>query len=341
MKTKLFKASDSDIKEASEIIVNGGLVAFPTETVYGLGADGLNSEAVKKIFEAKGRPQDNPLILHISSFDMLDELAYIDERTKEFLHQFWPGALTAVLIKKETVPSIVSAGLDSVGIRMPDNEIALKLIKESKRPIAAPSANVSGYPSPTKAEHVMKDMSGRIDAIIDGGECSLGIESTVVDLRGDCPVILRPGKVTLEDIKKHYKNVRYDEALINMTMTDRPISPGQKYRHYAPSAEVLLLSCDDIRRADESIKLYMTHKNSVILALSEDIEKYAGLNFYELGSSGNPFLIMHRMFDLLRKADNDGYDYIIAPYFKKEGIYMSITNRLEKAGAYNIIEVED
>ena len=234
--------------DAAICLKNGGLVAFPTETVYGLGADGLNPEASKKIYAAKGRPSDNPLIVHIASLDALEELAYTNEKAYTLAHAFWPGPLTIILPKKDIIPKETTGGLDTVAVRMPSHPVALSLIRQSGVYVAAPSANISGRPSPTKAEHVIEDMQGRIDYIIDGGAVGIGIESTIVDLTGDVPTILRPGYITKKMLEEMIGEVAMDPALerpIEMEAKGvRPKAPGMKYTHYAPKGELTLVEAD-------------------------------------------------------------------------------------------------
>ena len=243
MDTKLFHTDDNEIADAGEILRNGGLVAFPTETVYGLGASAFDSDAAKKIYAAKGRPSDNPLIVHICDKGQIKDIAEeIPESAKKVIDNFMPGPVTIILKKKSVVPNDVTAGLNTVAIRFPLHETAQKLIKAAGVPIAAPSANLSGKPSPTKAKHVVKDMTGRIDAIIDGGECNVGVESTIVDFTGEKPVILRPGGVTYDDLKGIGLDVEIDKNILHSIAADEvPKCPGMKYKHYAPNAEVTVV----------------------------------------------------------------------------------------------------
>ena len=243
MDTKLFHTDDNEIAEAGEILRNGGLVAFPTETVYGLGASAFDSDAAKKIYAAKGRPSDNPLIVHICDKGQIKDIAEeIPESAKKVIDNCMPGPVTIILKKKSVVPNDVTAGLNTVAIRFPLYETAQKLIKAAGVPIAAPSANLSGKPSPTKAKHVVKDMTGRIDAIIDGGECNVGVESTIVDFTGEKPVILRPGGVTYDDLKGIGLDVEIDKNILHSIAADEvPKCPGMKYKHYAPNAEVTVV----------------------------------------------------------------------------------------------------
>ena len=254
METRIFGTSEEDIQQAAEIIREGGLVAFPTETVYGLGADALNPEAVGKVYAAKGRPSDNPMIVHISSKDDLERLTFeITEDIKKLADVFWPGPLTMVVPARPVVPRVTTGGLDTVAVRMPSDMTAAALITSSGVPIAAPSANLSGKPSPTTARHVIDDLDGRIDAIIEGGDCQVGIESTVVDMTGSIPAVLRPGIITREQLSAALgKTVELDPALLakpeikwkdGLLETDedfKPKSPGMKYRHYAPKAEMII-----------------------------------------------------------------------------------------------------
>ena len=250
--TSLVKPTTENLSKAAKIINDGGLVAFPTETVYGLGADGLNETAVKKIYVAKGRPSDNPLILHIQDKkEVLPLVLEINETAKKLMDTFWPGPMTLVFKKSAIVPSVISGGLDTVAIRLPENEIARELIALAKKPIAAPSANTSGKPSPTKASHVFDDLNNKIDMIIDGGSCNIGLESTVIDVTTLSPVILRPGGVTFEDIFEIFPDVTYDKHLTLDVITDtvQPKSPGMKYKHYAPKGELYILdgNLDEIK----------------------------------------------------------------------------------------------
>ena len=253
MDTKLLTTEDKDIKIAADILKNGGNVIFPTETVYGLGADARNPEAVKNIFKAKGRPSDNPLIVHISSIDMLSDIAEdISESAKSLINKYWPGPLTIIFKKRENVPCETTGGLSTVAVRMPGSNTARRLIEVSEIPIAAPSANLSGKPSPTSAEHCITDMMGRVDAIIAGEDCEVGLESTVVDLSGDIPVMLRPGGVTLEQLREVLGEV---ETVTSVKEGETPKSPGLKYKHYAPNAEVVILS-GNFEEAEKYLALY-------------------------------------------------------------------------------------
>lgn len=314
---------ESVLKEAAECIQKGGLVAFPTETVYGLGADSFNSDAVKKIYLAKGRPSDNPLISHIASIDDVGLLAReVTEDAKKLMEAFWGGPLTIILKRKENVPSVISAGLDTVSVRMPSHSVANTLIRLAKTPIAAPSANLSGSPSPTTFEHCRMDMDGRCDIIIDGGSCDIGVESTVVDMTGEVPVILRPGAVTLEDIVEVC-----GKGIFGGEYADAPKCPGMKYTHYSPKAEVFAV--EDITKlslTDDEVGIitYESYKNTL------DTGK-----FYSAGESDMDYAA--RLFYLLRKADEDGIKTIYASLPENKGIGTAIRNRLLKSAGGKVI----
>lgn len=332
------------IRFAANTIRNGGLVAFPTETVYGLGANALDEEAVQKIFIAKNRPADNPIIVHIADIDDLYMLTEeIPDDALELVSRFWPGPLTLLLKKSELVPDITTAGLDTVAVRMPNHPVALMLIKESNVPIAAPSANISGKPSPTTAEHVIKDLDGKIDVIIDGGEVTYGVESTVLDLTSKPPYILRPGPVTFEEIRSIIKNVEIHPV----AKAEKPIetiiarSPGVKYRHYAPSAELIIVEGDTRKIplkvqeiANEQIKL---GKKVSIIATEENTNLYTIPSVKIVGKRSEPKTIAKNLFRTLRELDNENVDIIIAEGIEPTGIGLAIMNRLRKASGYKII----
>ncbi len=312
------KIDNKLIDEASEIIKSGGLVAFPTETVYGLGANALDNKAVLKIFKAKNRPADNPLIVHVSSLEMLDEVAAdVPEIAKKLIKKYWPGPLTLVLKKSNKIPNGVTCGLDSVAVRLPSNKIAFELIKNSGVPIAAPSANLSKSPSPTRAKHVFDDLSGRIDMIIDGGECNIGLESTVLDVSGKVPRLLRPGKVSLEELENFIGKVETSFS------ADKPASPGMKYKHYSPKAEVLVVKRNEIIKKLKGLK----DKKTAVFVFDDlklDSDFYYCFN--------KDFVLMAReLFNLFRMADNKNFDAIIVEEVEEKGLGRAIMNRLRKA----------
>lgn len=350
MITRIEKITDAKkdislIKQAAEDIKAGKLVAFPTETVYGLGADGLNKEAVEKIYKAKGRPSDNPIILHVDSIAMLERLVKeVSIEAHTLIDKFWPGPLTIVLKKSDIVPPIITAGLDSVAVRMPSHPVALALIKESNTPIAAPSANTSGRPSPTRVEHVIEDMGGKITCILDGGETGVGLESTVIDLTDIIPVILRPGGITIEQIRDELSNVEIDPALFgNEDKSLVPKSPGQKYRHYAPKAEMIVYIGQRENRVKEMLSKAKEEKilgkNVGILLFEENKEQFKNFTTIVMGSEKDKQRIAHGLFDALRKLDELDVDIILCEGIDEDNIGMAIMNRLEKASGGNKVYV--
>lgn len=322
MKTHLLKSAQ--ISKAAKILQQGGLVAFPTETVYGLGANALDEKAVRKIFVAKGRPADNPLIVHIADKKMLPELVKeVPSSARKLISKFWPGPLTIIFNKKEIVPAIVTAGGKTVAIRMPAHPLAYKLIKLSKLSIAAPSANLSGRPSPTSAKHVVEDMKGRVEAIIDGGNCPVGLESTVIDLTGKVPVLLRPGAVTLEQLKKVLGKVK-----VANPNSSNPKSPGMKYRHYSPETPLVLVTGNNLIKKISS--LINPKKKIALIASSEIAHHFLGQKIEVVVYADLPTLA-NKMFNILRTLDHQHYDLIIIHSVPEEGIGRAIMNRLRKA----------
>lgn len=348
MKTKIYELSEKNIdhqaiKEAAKIIRNNGTVVFPTETVYGLGANALSSAAAKSIFAAKGRPTDNPLIVHISCIDMLLYVIGepVSEQAIKLMDKFWPGPLTLIFKKAAVVPEEVTAGLDTVGVRMPDNAIALELISQSGLPIAAPSANISGKPSPTKGEHVIGDLEGRVDAILCGSSSRVGLESTVLDLSGDIPTILRPGGVTLEELQAVLGEVQLDKGLVDKTAT--PKAPGMKYTHYAPEAKMIIVK-GELKSVVGKIQELATEQKSQgklvgILATEETKQSYQNGVVISMGSRSNLYTAASAIFDALRQFDKQKVDIIYAEALSEENIGMAVMNRLKKAAGFNIIEV--
>ncbi|MCX8188329.1 MAG: L-threonylcarbamoyladenylate synthase [Nitrososphaeria archaeon] len=336
----------SIIKYVAEIIVKGGLVAFPTETVYGLGADTFNSSAVKKIFEVKGRPIDNPLIVHVSNLEQLERITYdISDKALKLIDCFWPGPLTLIFKRKSGVPPEVSAYLPTIAVRMPANPIALSLINESKTPIAAPSANISSKPSPTSAEHVIKDLYDKIDIIIDGGETLYGVESTILNIQSDPPKLLRPGAIPLEEIEKVVGCVDVSEA----ALAEKPYqliaeAPGMKYRHYAPMAPMFLVEGEIDRVVAKIIELaqedVLKGLKVGVLATSETCKLYPeSFNVIVLGSRSEPYTIAHNLFKSLRLMDDLNVNKIYAEGLPMKGILFAVQNRLRKASGHNIIRV--
>lgn len=330
------------LREAAEIIRIGGLVAFPTETVYGLGANALDPEAVKKIFLAKGRPADNPLIVHISDRDYVHELAKkVPQEAKALIRKFFPGPLTIVLEKKPIVPDETTANLPTVAVRMPNHKIALGLIKESGTPVAAPSANKAGRPSPTRAQHVLQDLGGQVDLIIDGGPTRFGLESTVVDLTVKPPELLRPGAVTLEMLREVLGAVQIHPS-VSQQVAWRDVvarSPGMKYRHYAPKAELLVVVGDrrDVQRKIEQLIQDFSLKNMRIGVATTTGKQYRVSHLESLGKSKQE--IAKGLFDILRRFDETEVDVIFAEGVDEEGLGLAIMNRLKKASGYRIVRV--
>ncbi|RXM77809.1 threonylcarbamoyl-AMP synthase [Clostridium tetani] len=345
IKTHKDKLENKILKECGEALRNGKLVVFPTETVYGLGANALKEDAVKKIFEAKGRPQDNPLIVHISE---LEEIAPLVEEVPKIayklMEKFWPGPMTIILPKSSLIPSRTSGGLNSVGIRMPSNEIARKLIKEAKVPIAAPSANISGRPSPTNIETCIEDLKGKVDYIIGGEKCDVGVESTVIDCTIYPPCVLRPGGITLEMLKNIDNKIYIDPAIMTGDNKDlKPKAPGMKYRHYAPKAELKIIRGDLKNSVDKIKKLTDEYesqgKNVGIMATDETREFYVNGHVISLGGRENLETIARNLFSVLRSFDSKNVDIILSETFEEKGIGIAIMNRLKKSAGFNIIEV--
>jgi L-threonylcarbamoyladenylate synthase len=333
------------LDQAASIIKDGGLVAFPTETVYGLGANALDSDAVSRIFQAKGRPSDNPLIVHIADKEDVDKLAKEKPGcTDALISAFWPGPLTLIFKKRPFIPERVTAGLDTVAIRMPSHPVALALIKAAGKPIAAPSANRSGKPSPTLASHVIEDLSGRIEAIVDAGSASVGLESTVLDITTDPPMILRPGGITPDQLLLVLKEVAVDRSIVRKPdSTMKPRSPGMKYTHYSPKAEVVVIEGDAQQASPKIIELAETAERSGkrvgIMATDETAAGYVGYTVISSGNRHNPGTIASNLFRVLREFDKIGVDIIFAEGIRPEGIGLAVMNRLNKAAGYNIIKV--
>ena len=317
-----------ELAEAIEYLRNGEIVAFPTETVYGLGADATNASAVKKIFTAKGRPNDNPLIVHVADIESADSLAYLTPLAKKLAATFWPGPLSLVLKKRAIIPDIVSAGLDTVAVRMPDHPLILGLLKSSGLSLAAPSANISGRPSPTTAQHVFEDLNGKISMILDGGPAKIGIESTVLDISGNVPQILRPGKITEEDLTPYLDKISHDHP-----NTNRPSAPGMKYKHYAPKGKVrLAASLDEIKRFyEEEIK--KTDKIFIIASKETACMLPSGLNINIITNQNNMDEYARNIFAAFRLADDRGAEIILVETVEEKGFGKAIMNRLKKSAA--------
>lgn len=354
MNTKLVKiqaAGDlsSQVKEAAALIREGRLVAFPTETVYGLGADALNEEAAAKIYAAKGRPSDNPLIAHIWDLSQVNLIAgEVPDAAVKIMERFWPGPLTIILKKKSIVPDGTTGGLDTVAIRMPSHPVAAALIRESGTVIAAPSANISGRPSPTIARHVYEDMKGRIPMILDGGPVGIGIESTIIDMSAGTPVILRPGYISLKELSEVAGTVLSDPAISGRKKPENVVAkaPGMKYRHYAPQGKMILVEGEK-DRVIRKIRDLVSRKaaegyRAAVLATDETIEAYHGCRadlIKSMGSRSDPNSIAASLYGVLRDCDAMKADYIFSESFFGEGLGDAIMNRMLKAAAYHLISV--
>ena len=346
METVIKKVDENNIdidiiRGMAEKIRNGETVIFPTETVYGLGANAMDEDAAKKIYLAKGRPSDNPLIVHISDIEEVDKIALeVGEKAKKAMENFWPGPLTIILKKKEIVPNVTSGGLSTVAIRMPSNKIANALIRESKTQIAAPSANISGRPSPTKAEHVVKEMSGRVSGIIMGGDCDFGLESTVVDFSDDKPMILRPGSITKEMLEEVLGEVSIDPSLSKKEDNIKAKAPGMKYKHYSPNAQVYIVKGGEnnvITKMNElSRKNHAENKKTGIMCMSKDVDKFECDYVVDLGKDYNE--VAANLFDALIKMDEAKMDIVYSVCFESRGVGQAIMNRLLKSAAYRIID---
>ena len=346
-KVAIIKDINTDIRfieEAGKVIRNGGTVAFPTETVYGLGANALDDEAVKKIFIAKGRPQDNPLIIHVSTKEISGLVKDVPEVAQKIIDKFWPGPLTVILEKKDIIPNVTSANLNTIGIRMPNSEIALKLIELAERPIAAPSANISGRPSPTEVERCVEDLNGRVDYIIGGESSDIGVESTIVDCTVNPPLVLRPGGITLEMLKEINPEIELDKALKSKPNDDfKPKAPGMKYKHYAPNAHLKIIKGKNektIEIINQMLENYIEKNNIVaILTTDENLNKFNNGKVISLGSENDLKEIAKNLFEALRKCDDLGVQYILCQGFEENGVGLAIMNRLNKAAGYDILEV--
>ncbi|MBQ8260849.1 MAG: threonylcarbamoyl-AMP synthase [Lachnospiraceae bacterium] len=351
METKIVKVKTEDaalLSAAGAVIAGGGLVAFPTETVYGLGGDALNRESSEKIYAAKGRPSDNPLIVHISKTESAEKIAVdIPEEFYLLAETFWPGPLTMILKKNETVPRETTGGLDTVAIRMPDHPVALAFIEAAGGYVAAPSANVSGRPSPTLARHVIEDMNGRIDMILDGGDVGIGVESTIVDLTGEVPTILRPGYVTEEMLKRVLGKVDTDRAIMSPGSGQAPKAPGMKYRHYAPKGSLFLVegspeevcglmkqNLAEVKKTKAGCKTGVMASDELLALLGElpdaDVKK-------SLGSQNDSGEIARRLYRVLREFDEEEVEVIYGESYSGDGFGQAVMNRLMKAAGYCII----
>lgn len=347
-------------EKAGEVLRSGGLVAFPTETVYGLGGNGFDAGASQKIYAAKGRPSDNPLILHIADREMLDDITdEVSDKAEKLIEKFWPGPLTMIFNKKDNVPYETTGGLDTVAVRMPSLPAARYMIRAAKTAIAAPSANVSGRPSPTLAKHVSEDLDGRIEMIIDGGSVGIGLESTIIDMTCEPPVILRPGYITKEMFEEVIGRVEVDPAITSKPAANlRPKAPGMKYRHYAPRAELTLVEGDTAKVVEKISGLARERlkdgKKVGIIVTEETESDYRRLLsdcgvqgaedkcvLFMLGSRSDEESIARNLYAVLRDCDEEGVDYIFSETFSSNNLGEAIMNRLRKAAGYNIMSASE
>lgn len=344
MNTLLLGNNSEDIKTAAGILSRGGVVAMPTETVYGLSADALNPQAVEKIFKAKGRPMDNPLIVHISDVADIEKFNLVtdfSEKAKALANAFWPGPLTIIMKKSVVIPNEVSAGLDTVAVRLPANEIARKLIRESGTVLAAPSANRSGSPSPTTAQHVMADLGGAIDAVVEGGMCEVGVESTVITVATDTPKLLRPGMVTLEQLESVIGKIDVDSAVLYKAQSNEKVaSPGMKYKHYAPKVRVVLLNGNNDIFIRFVNKQYESDHSVCAICYDEDV-KTLNCRSIAIGKSDDLEAQAHELFSVLRQVDTmDNVSVVYAHCPSKDGVGMALYNRLIRAASFEVISLE-
>lgn len=351
MNTKLISVMEHEIeekdtllKEAGEILKKGGLVAIPTETVYGLGGDGLNKASAQKIYEAKGRPSDNPLIIHVADMESVERIVReITPEARKVAEAFWPGPLTMIFSKADIVPYETTGGLETVAVRMPSHKVARKVIHYGGGFVAAPSANTSGKPSPTLAKYVLEDMDGRIDMVIDGGEGDIGLESTILDMTVSPPQILRPGYVTREMLAEVLGEIDVDRTILRDDTGERPKAPGMKYRHYAPKGELTIVS-----GTQEAVVAYINKcaktageagKSVGIIGSDEMIAAYVGDSVKSVGSRTDELSIGRSLYRILREFDEENIDVIYSESFGLEGMGQAIMNRLLKAAGHQVIEV--
>lgn len=348
LETKIVKIEEiidiQAIEKAGRIIREGGLVAFPTETVYGLGGDALNKDSSGKIYAAKGRPSDNPLIIHIANMEALAKIVkHIPEAAYKLAEMFWPGPLTMIFEKAELVPLATTGGLETVAVRMPSSEIARALIEASGGYVAAPSANLSGKPSPTEAKYVIEDMNGRVDMIIDGGAADIGLESSIIDLTGEVPTILRPGYITEEMFKEALGSVETDRAIIDVGSGQAPKAPGMKYRHYAPKGSLVIVEGETdqvVHYINEKLQGQQENGSRTgVIATDETAELYKADSIKSVGKRKDEDAIARHLFSILREFDDEDVQAIYAESFDSTGVGNAIMNRLLKAAGHQVIKL--
>lgn len=342
---ELCSKEDEALRKAGEIIQQGGLVAFPTETVYGLGGDALNQESSRKIYAAKGRPSDNPLIIHICRFEDIYEIVEtVPESAKKIAEAFWPGPLTLILQKAAKVPKETTGGLDTVAVRFPSHPVARKLIEYAGGYVAAPSANLSGKPSPTVAKYVIEDMAGRIEAVVDGGEVGIGLESTIIDLTVEPPQILRPGYITKEMLEAVLGQVETDAAIIDPDSGKTPKAPGMKYRHYAPGGQLIIVEGEAKKVAayinEQIAKEKAAGEKTGVICTEESVGGYSADVIKCVGSRADEESIARNLFLVLRQFDDEGVTRIYSESFSSQGLGQAIMNRLLKAAGHQVVRLQ-
>ncbi len=346
MNTQLLPATDASLALAAQLLADGQLVAFPTETVYGLGANAFDKNAVLGIFAAKRRPNDNPLIVHIHDRRELDSICEVTPDAIRLMDAFWPGPLTIILPRKDAVPREVSAGLDTVAVRMPSHPVAAALLKACGLPIAAPSANRSGKPSPTTAQHVMDDMDGRIPLILDGGACDVGLESTVISLVGERPCILRPGGVTKDMLEGVIGPVDVAGSVLRpLEKGEKALSPGMMYKHYSPDGQVTLIEGNeaDVLRAMQLLHAHAESEGhrACVMCFTEHVAALQACSPHDIGHRDEPAEVAHRLFDTLRRLDDERMDVIFSEVVPPEGVGLAVMNRLGRAAAFRTVQAAD
>ena len=346
MKTQLLPATDESLALAARLFAEGQLVAFPTETVYGLGAHALDAEAVRGIFAAKGRPADNPLIVHIHERSQLDGICEVNDLALRLMDAFWPGPLTIILPRKANVPDVVTAKLDTVAVRMPSHPVAMALLRACNLPIAAPSANRSGKPSPTSAKHVFDDMDGRIPLIIDGGESNVGLESTVISLVGEKPCILRPGGVTKAMLEEVIGPVDLAGSILRpLEKGEKALSPGMMYKHYSPDGQVTLIEGEESQVVEALRRLHAHAEGeghrACVMCFTEHVEALKACHPHDIGSKDDPAEVARRLFATLRDLDDEKMDVIFSEVVPPEGVGLAIMNRLGRAAAFRTVRAEE
>ena len=344
METRIVLPSEKNIEKCSQILHAGGVVGMPTETVYGLAANALDGEAVLRIFSIKKRPADNPLIVHVPTIESAEELCYMNDTARELMQAFCPGALTVLLPKRPIIPREVNAGLESVAIRIPSHPVALALLRACNLPLAAPSANKSGRPSPTSTGHVYEDLHGKIPFILEGGNCEVGLESTVIDLTTNVPTILRPGGITPAMLRGVGPEVHIADSVNRALLADETApSPGMRYRHYAPKGQITLVRGEEDKVSRYCIARYeqaLEEKRSArILAFNEHMPFYEGVDAVPIGKLAKPETIAQTLFDVLRQLDTDGKEEVFCEVLPPTGIGLAIMNRLQRAASFVLVDV--